>query len=218
MGCRRTAIGLWLALTVPSWAHDTITTKITWTQEISRIVASRCLACHGAESSVSFASYAEARPWAKAIRDQVLSRQMPPWGAVNGVGNFRNDPSLTEAERERVVQWVEGGAPEGDPAYLPRARQIAKAPPYKIHASLRITGTYTLPRSVSCHAIRPDSPLEAIALLPSGRVEHLIWLREYHALTYVFLEPLLLPKGTSIYVTRGAALLDLAPPSAVALH
>ena len=199
-------------------AHDAITTRITWTQEISRIVAKRCLACHGEGSSVSLATYAEARPWAKAIRDQVLTRRMPPWGAVHGAGDFRNDPSLTEAEMERVVGWVEGGAPEGDAVYLPRPRDAEKAPGHKMLAPIRVTGSVTLQRNAACTAIRPDSPLEATALLPSGRVEHLIWLRDYHALTYVYREPVLLPKGTVVRLTRGSALLDFAPPSSVALH
>src|SRR5450432_994058 len=111
-------------LCVPILAHDPITTKITWTQEISRIVQNRCLRCHGPATNIPLSTYAESRPWAKAIRDQVLTRRMPPWGAIHGAGQFRNDPSLTAPEIERIVQWVEGGAPEGDPIYLPSPRTL----------------------------------------------------------------------------------------------
>ena len=45
---------------------------------------------------------------------------MPPWGAIKGFGDFRNDPSLTQDEMNRIAEWVEGGAPEGDPQYLPK--------------------------------------------------------------------------------------------------
>ena len=61
------------------------------------------------------ARYEEARPWAKAIRDEVLNRRMPPWDAVKGFGQFRDDPSLSQVEMDMVVGWVEVGAPLGDP-------------------------------------------------------------------------------------------------------
>ena len=50
---------------------------------------------------------------------------MPPWGAVKGFGDFRDDPSLTQDEITRIAEWVEGGAPEGDPIYLPPSPKIA---------------------------------------------------------------------------------------------
>ncbi len=191
------------------FAHDPITTKITWTQEISRIISSRCVSCHADGSSVALATYSQARPWAKAIRDQVLSRRMPPWGAVAGAGAFRNDPSLTGPEMERVVQWVEGGAPEGDPLYLPSMRAAQPPAVPRFRAALRIAAgrPVTLPADQTFAGIRPDSALEAIALRPDGRVEHLIWLREYYGLSYQFLDPVRLPKGTVVRVTHGSAAL-----------
>ena len=53
--------------------------------------------------------YEQARPWAKAIRDEVLARRMPPWGAVKGYGEFQGDRSLTQDEMNRIAEWVEGG-------------------------------------------------------------------------------------------------------------
>jgi hypothetical protein len=203
------------------FAHDPVTTKITWTQEISRIVQNRCLRCHGASAKIPLSTYAESRPWAKAIRDQVLTRRMPPWGAVHGAGDFRGDPSLTEPEIERIVQWVEGGAPEGDPIYLPSPRpQPAVAAPHFGPALKVLHGhPLTLDTARTFAAIRPDSPLEAIAMLPGGRIQHLIWLADFHALTYTFRERLTLPKGTVVRVTHGsAALFDVPPAPSVALH
>ena len=69
---------------------------------------------------MSLTTYDEARPWAKAIRDEVAARRMPPWGAVAGIGDFAGDPSLSTPEIDLLIAWVEGGAPEGDPVYLPR--------------------------------------------------------------------------------------------------
>src|SRR5690349_19413632 len=89
-------------------SHDIITTKITWDREISRIVYDRCASCHhdGGES-FSLMTYAAARPWAVAIKEETLSRRMPPWGAVKGFGDFRNDQGLTSEQLELITAWVE---------------------------------------------------------------------------------------------------------------
>src|SRR5262245_8576752 len=115
---------LWFAcaflLALPAAAHDPITTTLTWSREISRVVFAHCVACHRPEGrAFPLTTYEDARPWAKAIRDEVLNRRMPPWDAVKGVGTFRNDPSLSLPELDLIVRWVEGGAPEGKPDYLP---------------------------------------------------------------------------------------------------
>ena len=102
------------------WAHDVITTKITWSREISRIFYRRCTSCHhkGGET-FDLSTYEQARPWAEAIKEEVLERRMPPWGAVKGFGEFRNDDGLTQEEIEIIAGWAEGGAPVGDAKLLP---------------------------------------------------------------------------------------------------
>src|SRR5580704_7578021 len=102
----RLAISL-LALAGLADAHDPITTKLTWTHEISRIVYRHCVSCHHeGGAAMSLVTYDEARPWAKSIRDEVGERRMPPWGAVKGFGAFRDDASLTDPEIEMLVLWV----------------------------------------------------------------------------------------------------------------
>jgi hypothetical protein len=61
-----------------------------------------------------FLTYAETRPWAKAIREAILLKKMPPWFAEPGYGPFSNDRSLSQEEIDTVVKWVDGGAPEGN--------------------------------------------------------------------------------------------------------
>ena len=58
-------------------------------------------------------TYDEVRPWARAIKEQVLDRRMPKWHAARGFGSFSNDPSLTPLESALVVSWVDGGLPRG---------------------------------------------------------------------------------------------------------
>jgi len=189
----------WLLLAI--LAHDPITTKITWDTEISRVVNRRCLSCHAAGSSVDLSSYEQARPWAKAVRNQVLERRMPPWGAVKGFGDFKNDPSLTALEMEMIVQWVEGGAPEGDAAFLPKSAQ----PQANVSPKLRwMPAPHSVPKPITVAAIRATGPVEVSALMPDGEARHLLWIRDKQAnwkQAYVFREPVSLPVGSKIQVT-----------------
>lgn len=68
---------------------------------------------------MSLATYEEARPWAKAIKEEVLRKRMPPWPAVKGFGDFSNAPALSQREVDLLVNWVEGGAPKGDDKDVP---------------------------------------------------------------------------------------------------
>jgi len=67
-------------------------------------------------------SYQETRPWAKAIRQAVVTRKMPPWFADSSVQHYLNDASLTAAEIDTLTTWVDTGAPEGDLKDAPVAR------------------------------------------------------------------------------------------------
>ena len=85
---------------------------------------------------MSLTSYDEARPWARAIREEVLSRRMPMWHAARGYGEFSNDPSLSPFEIALVAAWVDGGAPKGpaEPSVTrkPGSLAIAPADPLKV--------------------------------------------------------------------------------------
>ena len=204
-----------LLAALPAFAHDVITTKLTWNREISRVIYKRCASCHRPDGvAMSLLTYDEARPWAKAIRDQVVARSMPPWGAVKGVGSFQNDPSLTEIEIQMFVAWVEGGAPKGDDdAIAPKTpvppknplRPLAKAPLRKTET---VVGELQLDRPLVLQGLRPDSLEDGQSMLvdawfPDGRIEHLIWLRDYRKAwtrDYLFRSALKLPAGTTVHV------------------
>jgi hypothetical protein len=68
---------------------------------------------------MSLLTYEEARPWARAIKARVVTRQMPPWHIDRSIGEYADDPSLTDQEVATIAAWVDGGAPEGDPADAP---------------------------------------------------------------------------------------------------
>ncbi len=75
--------------------------------------------CHGEKDSIPLMTYEQARPWATSIKEEVLNRQMPPWQAIKGFGEFKGDRGLTQEEIETLSGWAEGGAPEGNPKFLP---------------------------------------------------------------------------------------------------
>ena len=97
----------------------------TFTRDVAPIFQAKCEACHrpGSIAPMSLVTWREARPWARSIRERVSTRQMPPWHVDRTVGiqAFKNDRSLTDAEIDVVVRWVDGGAPRGNPADRPAA-------------------------------------------------------------------------------------------------
>jgi len=204
----------------PAAPHDFVTTSITWNREISRIAFDRCASCHNEKGpAFSMLTYAEARPWAVAIKDEVLSRRMPPWGAVKGFGEFRNDQGLTQEQIELITAWVEGGVPEGDPKDLPPKPKLTK--PSSTPAArnqIVVSGEHTLRTSFKLGGLVPEkipvgASMRILAKLPDGSIEPLVWLYEYksqykHA--FLLRKPLALPAGTIIRgVPPGASIILL---------
>ena len=95
----------------------------TFTKDVAPILYDNCIRCHqpGEIAPMSLVTYKEARPWAKAIKDRVIRRQMPPWflDKTIGIQKYKNDPSLSDADLATIVKWVDEGAPEGNPADMP---------------------------------------------------------------------------------------------------
>ena len=94
---------------------------VTYTADVAPILYENCLVCHrpGQVAPMAFRNYAETRPWARAIRDKVVSGEMPPWFADPQYGTWLNDRRLSPGEVDTITAWVEAGAPLGDPADLP---------------------------------------------------------------------------------------------------
>jgi hypothetical protein len=99
----------------------------TFTADVAPIMYAKCVSCHrpGEVAPMSLITFKDVRPWAGSIREKVASRVMPPWHADRQYGTFRNEQSLSPAEIDTIVKWVNAGAPEGDPSRLPSLPKFA---------------------------------------------------------------------------------------------
>src|ERR1041385_4828951 len=89
--------------------------EVTFNKDIAPIFFKSCAECHppGEIAPFSVLSYKDVRPWAKSIRENVVSKEMPPWHAGPAHGEWNNDRRLSQAEIDKVVAWVDGGTKEG---------------------------------------------------------------------------------------------------------
>ncbi len=99
---------------------------VTYNKDVLPILQNRCQGCHrpGEIGPMSFLTYKETRPWAKAIRGAVSSAKMPPWFADPKYGHFANDRSMSAQEIDTIAAWVDAGAPEGKSKDRPAAREF----------------------------------------------------------------------------------------------
>ena len=100
----------------------------TFNRDIAPILYANCTTCHrpGEIAPMSLLTYEDARPWAKAMRDEVGAGVMPPWHADPQIGHFKNERRLTDEQRDLIVRWANGGAPRGNPSDLPPLPQYTE--------------------------------------------------------------------------------------------
>src|SRR5580693_7781371 len=112
------------ALPPSSTAATTSSSSVpTFNRDVLPILEKHCQSCHrpGEGGPMSFLTYESTRPWAKAIRTAVITRKMPPWPADSRYGHFLNDHTLNQYEIDRLAEWAQNGAPEGDAKDKPAA-------------------------------------------------------------------------------------------------
>ena len=78
---------------------------VTFTRDVAPILQKSCISCHrpGEIGPMPLTSYSEARPWAKAIREAVAGKKMPPWHAAADSRPCENDPRLSQREIDTVL-------------------------------------------------------------------------------------------------------------------
>ena len=177
-----------LLLCLGLWASD----APTFYREVLPVLQKHCQQCHrpGEVAPMPFLTYAQTRPWAKAIREAVALKKMPPWFAEPGFGPFANDRSLSQPDIDTLVRWVDSGAPEGNPNDAPPPRSWPDgwntSPP---DAVLEMPHTFPLPASgdvdyqyiVIPTGFTEDKWMQMAELRPGNRavVQHaVVYIRE----------------------------------------
>lgn len=102
--------------------------EVTYVNSVAAILQNRCLECHRDGEIAPFAmdDPEEIAGWADMIAEVVREGRMPPWHASPEHGDFSNDRSMPEEEKETIFAWAEAGAPIGD---LEKDRHLLPTPP-----------------------------------------------------------------------------------------
>ena len=149
----------------------------TFAADVAPILYDNCVACHRPNhlAPMSLITYDDVRPWARAVKTKVVSREMPPWGADSSVRAYKNDASLSPEEIDVIAAWVDGGAPRGNEAELPELPKFAEGwsigepdlvftmlEPFRVPADGTVPYSYvTVPTNlqedtwISAHEFRP---------------------------------------------------------------
>ena len=121
------SLGLLMSVSLSAQSAAPAAGEVTFAKDIAPILQRSCQTCHRPASvaPMSLLTYDEVRPWARAIKMRTGLRNqrgaMPPWFIERDIGiqHYKNDPSLSEEEIEKVALWADSGAPLGNPADLP---------------------------------------------------------------------------------------------------
>ena len=193
-------------------AHVRVSTKVSWDREIAPIVEARCVTCHrdGGRAPMALTTYEEARPWAKAIKEEVLTRRMPKWHVVRGYGDFANDPSLSAFEIALIASWADGGAPKSLPNGMlpPEGGSHTRSQSQKL-TTRKITVPCTDRRwpAGTLVAIQPRLAKGASVRVFAGD-DPLVWLKDFDpafAETYWLRQPRRLTAASRIRVAPSSA-------------
>jgi hypothetical protein len=227
VGRRAVIVVAVLGIAATLGAHDPISTRVTWEREIGPLVQARCVSCHspGGRAPMPLTTYEEARPWARAIREEVLTRRMPKWHVVRGYGDFSNDPSLSAFEIALVAAWADGGAPAFAKASAGKPEVATAAAGKPAMAKSSIVGptfrSGARPVDIPCTSrslpagrvlgLRPTlekgADLRVTVTHADGRQEPLLWLRAFDpplADTYWLRRPLDVTRTTRVTMDGGA--------------
>ncbi|MFY9611025.1 MAG: thiol-disulfide isomerase [Blastocatellia bacterium] len=99
---------------------------VTFNKDVAPIFYKNCAECHRANdiAPMPLMTYKDSRPWARSIKEKILTRQMPPWSPDPKYGEFINDHRLAQKDIETIAAWVDQGAKEGD------AKDLAPTPEF----------------------------------------------------------------------------------------
>lgn len=160
---------------VGSHAYSGGPANVTFTKDVAPILYNNCAECHhpGDIAPFSVLSYKDARPWARSIKDKVVSKEMPPWPADPHYGDFANDKRLSQKDIATITAWVDQGAPEGNPADLPKAPEF-----YEGWHIGKPDVVLSMPKEFS---LSPDGPDEYVYFKVPTHFDHDVWVQAVEA-------------------------------------
>ncbi|MCS6979727.1 MAG: hypothetical protein NZM15_06480 [Flavobacteriales bacterium] len=135
------------------------TQQVTWSEHVAPILYQKCTGCHhnGGIAHFSLMQFSEAAVVANAIKQAVVSKKMPPWPPDPDYSVFAHERRLSDAQISTIVQWVDGGAPEGNPALappppvytqqydIPQPDVVATMPQYIVNTSSDLYRCFVIP-------------------------------------------------------------------------
>jgi hypothetical protein len=154
--------------------------SVTFYADVLPILQKHCQSCHrpGEAAPMAFLTYEQTRPWAKAIREAVTLKKMPPWLADSHYGKFSNDRSLSQQEIESLAAWAENGARAGDRRGAPKPASFVDGWNIgKPDAVLEMAAQYQIPANGAIeyqHFLVPtrfteDKWIQALEMRPGSR-------------------------------------------------
>jgi hypothetical protein len=114
--------------------------ELSWHQDARPIIESHCLSCHSVDAAVSFPleTYDQVAGARAGIADAVSSGRMPPWLADGDCNDYAYDISLSEDEKGTLLDWIELGAPEGDPEASVAGELLERLPMERVDVELAL--------------------------------------------------------------------------------
>ncbi len=189
----------------------------TFSADIAPLLQRSCQSCHrqGEIAPMALTTYQEVRPWARSIKSRVVSRDMPPFHVDRTIGiqSFKDDPSLSDAEIQLIARWVDAGAPQGNPADMPKPRTFATTGDWQIGEPDLVIKfpTYQVPAAgpdlfgdlFADIPIDEDRYIKAIQTRSATKQSHKV---VHHALSY----SVATPEGEQAAMNEGQFLVEYA--------
>jgi hypothetical protein len=152
----------------------------TFYKDVLPVLQKNCQSCHrsGEAAPMPLITYQDARPWAKAIKQAVLSKKMPPWFADTQFGHFSNDRTLAKMDMDTITAWVDAGAPAGNAKDAPKPVEFIEGWNIgKPDVILEMPGEYEVPANGTIeyqHFVVPtgfteDKWVQVVELRPGNR-------------------------------------------------
>ncbi len=95
--------------------------KIVFTKDIAPLIFKNCTPCHreGQVAPFTLITYENVRKHSKEIVQLTTNRQMPPWKAKHGYGNFIGERRLSNEQIKMIAEWVKSGMEPGEEKDMP---------------------------------------------------------------------------------------------------